>query len=74
MIRIFHFFITNTQVDKIPQNVDLFYSFSNDMKYDLNYGDMSINQVDQNQVDMFYLKFYLINTYNNNNNPNQGVH
>ena len=39
MIPIFHFFITNTQVDKIPQNVDLFYSFSNDMKYDLNYGD-----------------------------------
>ena len=39
MNRIYHFLKTNTQVDKIPQNVDLIYFFSNDMKYDLNYGD-----------------------------------
>ena len=32
-------FITNTQIDKKPQNIDLIYSFLNDMKYNLNYGD-----------------------------------
>ena len=32
-------FITNTQIDKIPQNTNLIYSFLNDMKYNINYGD-----------------------------------
>ena len=35
-------FITNTQIDKIPQNIDLIYSFLNDMKYKLNNGDTKI--------------------------------
>ena len=33
------YFITNTQIDKIPQNTNLIYSFLNDMKYNINYGD-----------------------------------
>ena len=37
-------FITNTQIDKIPQNIDLIYSFLNDMKYNLNYGDKKSNR------------------------------
>ena len=32
-------FITNTQIDKIPQNTNLIYSFLNDMKHNINYGD-----------------------------------
>ena len=32
-------FITNTQIDKIPQNTKIIYSFLNDMKYKINYGD-----------------------------------
>ena len=32
-------FITNTQIDKIPQNSNIVYSFLNDMKYNINYGD-----------------------------------
>ena len=32
-------FITNTQIDKIPQNTNIINSFSNDMKYNINYGD-----------------------------------
>ena len=32
-------FITNAQLDTQPQNVNLIYSFFNDMKYDINYGD-----------------------------------
>ena len=32
-------FITNTQIDKIPQNTNIIYSFLNDMKYNINYGD-----------------------------------
>ena len=32
-------FITNTQIDKLPQNTNLIYSFLNDMKYNINYGD-----------------------------------
>ena len=27
--------ITNTQIDKIPQNTNIIYSFSNDMKYNI---------------------------------------
>ena len=33
------YFITNTQLDTQPQNVNLIYSFLNDMKYNINYGD-----------------------------------
>ena len=32
-------FITNTQIDKIPQNTNIMYSFLNDMKYNIYYGD-----------------------------------
>ena len=32
-------FITNTQIDKIPQNTNINYSFLSDMKYNINYGD-----------------------------------
>ena len=32
-------FITNTQIDKIPQNTNIIYSFLNDMKYNIYYGD-----------------------------------
>ena len=32
-------FITNTQIDKIPQNTNEIYSFLNDMKYNIYYGD-----------------------------------
>ena len=32
-------FITNIQIDKIPQNTNIIYSFLNDMKYNINYGD-----------------------------------
>ena len=31
--------ITNTQIDKIPQNTNIIYSFLNDMKYNIFYGD-----------------------------------
>ena len=33
------YFITNTQIDKIPQNTNINYSFLNDMKYNIYYGD-----------------------------------
>ena len=33
------YFITNAQLDTQPQNVNLIYSFLNDMKYNINYGD-----------------------------------
>ena len=33
------YFITNTQFDKHINNLDSIYTFLNDMKYDLNYGD-----------------------------------
>ena len=33
------YFITNTQIDKIPQNTIIIYSFLNDMKYNIFYGD-----------------------------------
>ena len=33
------YFVTNTQIDKIPQNTNIIYSFLNDMKYNKNYGD-----------------------------------
>ena len=32
-------FITNTQIDKIPQNTNIIYSFLSDMNYNINYGD-----------------------------------
>ena len=34
-----HYFITNTQFDKPINNWGPIYTFLNDMKYDLNYGD-----------------------------------
>ena len=49
------YFITNTQIDKIPQNIDLLYSFLNDMKYDINYGDKKSNR--------YFLIKVLINKY-----------
>ena len=42
-------FITNTQIDKIPQNTNTIYSFLNDMKYNINYGD-------KNHIDIILLK------------------
>ena len=33
------YFITNTQFDKEINNLDTIYSFINDMKYNINYGD-----------------------------------
>ena len=30
------YFTTNTQLNKVPQNVDLIYTFSNDAKYNIN--------------------------------------
>ena len=33
------YFISNAQLDTQPQNVNLIYSFLNDMKYNINYGD-----------------------------------
>ena len=33
------YFITNAQLDTQPQNVNLIYSFLNNMKYNINYGD-----------------------------------
>ena len=33
------YFVTNTQFDKQINNLDIIYTFLNDMKYDLNYGD-----------------------------------
>ena len=33
------YFISNAQIDTQPQNVNLIYSFLNDMKYNKNYGD-----------------------------------
>ena len=33
------YFITDAQLDTQPQNVNLIYSFLNDMKYNINYGD-----------------------------------
>ena len=33
------YFITKAQLDTQPQNVNLVYSFLNDMKYNINYGD-----------------------------------
>ena len=33
------YFITNTQIDKIPQNTNIIYSFLNDMKYNIYFGD-----------------------------------
>ena len=32
-------FITNTQIDKIPQDTNIIYSFLNDMKHNIYYGD-----------------------------------
>ena len=33
------YFITNTHFDNIPQSSNIIYSFLNDMKYNINYGD-----------------------------------
>ena len=33
------YFITNTHFDNLPQNSNIIYSFLNDMKYNINYGD-----------------------------------
>ena len=33
------YFITNTHFDNLPQNSKIIYSFLNDMKYNINYGD-----------------------------------
>ena len=37
-------FITNTQIDKIPQNINLIYFCLNDMKYDITYEDKKLNR------------------------------
>ena len=48
-------FITNTQIDKIPQNTNIIYSFLNDMKYNINYGDEKSRR--------YYLIKAMFNTY-----------
>ena len=58
-------FITNTQIDKIPQNIDLIFSFLNDMKYNLNYGDKKSKR--------YYFIKDLINQYIYIENPNWEV-
>ena len=49
------YFITNTQLDKIPQNKNLVLSFLNDMKYKINYGDKKSSR--------YYLIKAMFNTY-----------
>ena len=49
------YFITNTQLDKIPQNKNLVLSFLNDMKYNINYGDKKSSR--------YYLIKAMFNTY-----------
>ena len=48
-------FITNTQIDKITQNSNIIYSFLNDMKYNINYGDKKSRR--------YYLIKAMFNTY-----------
>ena len=48
------YFIINTQFDKPINNWDGIYTFLNDMKYDLNFGD-------KNQSDINLLKNYILN-------------
>ena len=48
-------FITNTQIDKIPQNTNIIYSFLNDMKDNINYGDKKSRR--------YYLIKAMFNTY-----------
>ena len=49
------YFITNAQLDTQPQNVNLIYSFLNDMKYNINYGDKKSKR--------YYFNKDLINQY-----------
>ena len=39
------YFITNAQLDTQPQNVNQIYSFLNDMKYNINYGDKKTKEI-----------------------------
>ena len=39
------YFISDAQLDTQPQNVNLIYSFLNDMKYNINYGDQKSKEV-----------------------------
>ena len=48
-------FITNTQIDKIPQNTNIIYSFLKDMKYNINSGDKKSSR--------YYLIKAIFNTY-----------
>ena len=57
------YFITNTQLDKEIQNMNLIYNFPNDMKYDLNYGD--------NKSTRYYLIEVLNNKYSKAGFANQ---
>ena len=38
------YFITNTQLDRQLQNMNIIYNFLNDMKYNINYGDKKSNR------------------------------
>ena len=38
------YFITNTHFDNLPQSSNIIYSFLNDMKYNINYGDKKSNR------------------------------
>ena len=55
------YFISNAQLDTQPQNVNLIYSFLNDMKYNINYGDQ--------QSKRYYVIKDLINQYINRQIP-----
>ena len=49
------YFITNTHFDNLPQNNSIIYSFLNDMKYNINYGDKKSHR--------YYLIKAIFNTY-----------
>ena len=49
------YFITNVQIDNLPQTTNIIYSFLNDMKYNIYYGDKKSNR--------YYLIKAIFNTY-----------
>ena len=59
------YFISNAQLDAQPQKVDLIYSFLNDMKYNINYGEKKSKRY-------CFIK-ELINQYKYREMPNRGI-
>ena len=58
------YFITNTQFDREINNIDTIYSFLNDIKYNINYGDK--NQRDIIFFKKLYSRYHWGNTIDNN--------